>query len=61
MSISGVPVFDDSGAFQGYRGVRRNITSLVEAEDERRQQAMFLSSIIENIPAMVFVKRASDL
>lgn len=61
LSISGVPVFDDRGDFLGYRGVGRDITPLVEAQNERREQAQFLDSIVENIPAMVFVKDATDL
>jgi PAS domain S-box-containing protein len=61
LSLGGVPVFDERGEFQGYRGVGRDITTLTEVENERRQQATFLNSIVENIPAMVFVKQAEDL
>ncbi len=32
LSISGVPVFDDQGAFKGYRGIGRDLTALIEAE-----------------------------
>ena len=38
VSISGKPVFDDAGAFQGYRGVGRDITELVKAERELRDE-----------------------
>lgn len=61
LSISGVPIFDDRGVFQGYRGVGRDVTPLVKAQNERREQATFLNSIVENMPAMVFVKDAADL
>ena len=35
-SISGKPVFDESGAFAGYRGTGRNITSGIEAREALR-------------------------
>jgi PAS domain S-box-containing protein len=38
LSTSGKPIFDDDGAFQGYRGVGRNITDLVEAEQQVREE-----------------------
>jgi PAS domain S-box-containing protein len=34
VSITGVPVFDESGVFLGYRGTGRDITAKVEAEAE---------------------------
>jgi len=36
--LSGVPVFDDSGMFVGYRGTGRNITARVQAEAHARQE-----------------------
>lgn len=36
-SISGKPVFDESGVFQGYRGTGRNITASVNAREALRQ------------------------
>jgi PAS domain S-box-containing protein len=36
LSTSGVPIFDASGAFQGYRGVGKNITERKRAEDALR-------------------------
>ena len=36
LSISGQPVFDAAGTFQGYRGTGRNITAQVEAELQRQ-------------------------
>lgn len=32
LEVSGVPIFDNDGAFQGYRGTSTNVTKLVEAE-----------------------------
>lgn len=37
LSISGEPVFDDAGAFAGYRGVGRNVTPERRAEERRRE------------------------
>ena len=37
VSINGVPVFDEAGAFAGYRGTGRDITARVEAEEELRR------------------------
>lgn len=37
LSISGEPVFDDGGAFAGYRGVGRNVTPERRAEERRRE------------------------
>jgi len=45
MSVSGVPVFDGSGRFVGYRGVGRDITERKRAEEERRLHVWFLESM----------------
>ncbi|HTI81398.1 MAG TPA: ATP-binding protein [Acetobacteraceae bacterium] len=37
ISASGVPVFDDAGAFIGYRGTARDVTTEVEAAEELRR------------------------
>ena len=37
LETSGNPVFDEEGALVGYRGIARDITARVRAEDERRQ------------------------
>ncbi|GKS96888.1 EAL domain-containing protein [Acidovorax sp. SUPP2825] len=41
VSISGVPVFDEAGAFQGYRGVGRSITDRKQVEAEIERLAFF--------------------
>jgi len=38
-TISGEPVFDESGTFRGYRGVGRDVTELKQAEETIRQMA----------------------
>ncbi len=39
----------------------RDITEAKKAEEKLRQTALFLDSIIDNVPDMVFLKHASDL
>ena len=38
LSINGLPLFDQSGAFVGYRGTGTNITQRVEAEEKIADQ-----------------------
>src|SRR6202521_3254643 len=45
VSVSGFPVFDDMGAFIGYRGVGRHITDRKRAEEEHRAPLWFLESM----------------
>jgi PAS domain S-box-containing protein len=52
VSVSGVPVFDKSGRFLGYRGVGRHITERKLIEVSLRQRERELREIIETIPAM---------
>jgi len=61
LSISGKPVFDDNGRFEGYRGMAHDETDLREVDAARRSQEALLDSIVENIPTMLFVKDAVDL
>ena len=44
-SISGLPVFDETGRFVGYRGVSHDITERKLAEEERRAHLRFLESM----------------
>lgn len=45
VSINGDPIFDEAGEFAGYRGTGRDITALVEAEEElRRSQEQAVAS-----------------
>ncbi len=34
LSVSGIPIFDEAGKFQGYRGTGTDITALINAENE---------------------------
>ncbi|MDD5300628.1 MAG: PAS domain S-box protein [Gallionella sp.] len=53
--------FDAGGKPIHSRGTIQDITERKIAEEELRQTKYLLDSIIENIPTMVFLKRASDL
>jgi PAS domain S-box-containing protein len=43
MSVSGLPVFDETGCFRGYRGVGRHITDRKRAEEALRQSEAYLA------------------
>jgi diguanylate cyclase (GGDEF)-like protein/PAS domain S-box-containing protein len=51
MSVSGAPIFDATGTFQGYRGTGRDITARVHAEAEMRK----LSSAIQQTADCVMI------
>jgi PAS domain S-box-containing protein len=57
VSVSGVPVFDETGRFTGYRGVGRHITERKRADEEHRAHLWFLESMDRINRAM---QRASD-
>lgn len=46
LDTSGVPIFDDQGAFSGFRGVTRDITALKEAEEALKKSEEALWSLI---------------
>jgi PAS domain S-box-containing protein len=53
LMISGAPVFDESGAFAGYRGAGTDVTSIhaavVAAEQANRVKSMFLANMSHEI------------
>jgi len=57
-SISGEPVFEASGAFEGYRGVGKDITARKRAEDELRRFRLALDNSADII---LLIDRASLL
>jgi diguanylate cyclase (GGDEF)-like protein/PAS domain S-box-containing protein len=52
LSISGDPVFDESGAFKGYRGIGTDITARKRAEQDLRDTAERLRVFADNVPVM---------
>ena len=52
-STSGVPHFDEAGAFQGYRGIGRRITDKVLAENALRENQELLQLITNSMPALI--------
>jgi PAS domain S-box-containing protein len=58
---SGAPVVDELGNLKGYVGADLDITDRKLAEEALQEKDEFLSSIIENIPDMIFVKDAEEL
>lgn len=49
LETSGVPVFDEAGEFQGYRGVDRDVTERVHAEERERLSDAVLRAAAEGI------------
>jgi PAS domain S-box-containing protein len=56
LSISGEPMFDDSGAFKGYRGIGQDITARKRTEEELRASRRLLEIVIDAIPMSIFAK-----
>jgi PAS domain S-box-containing protein len=49
VSVSGKPVFDESGAFCGYRGTATNETTVVEAQQRARRADALLRDAVDSI------------
>src|SRR5206468_167860 len=49
-AASGVPVFDDSGAFAGYRGVAEIVTARKRAELELERNRRLLQELVDSAP-----------
>ena len=52
-AISGLPMFDETGRFIGYRGVGRHITERKLLEEALRQREKELRETVGTIPAMI--------
>ena len=60
LSVSGVPYFDESGAFAGYRGSGTDVTQIVEAEKRERESRNLLGSALENLGEMICLTDRND-
>lgn len=53
LSVSGAPVFDAAGAFQGYRGTGRNVTAARQAEQALRESESALLQARDRLQAVL--------
>ncbi|MDI1236933.1 MAG: PAS domain S-box protein [Polaromonas sp.] len=53
VSISGVPVFDASGCFTGYRGTGRDTTEMHRVSNALRASELQLREITDTVPALI--------
>lgn len=53
LSISGVPIFDASGRFTGYRGTGRDTTDMRRSSDRVRASELQLREITDAVPALI--------
>ncbi|OPY30268.1 MAG: aerobic respiration control sensor protein ArcB [Methanocella sp. PtaU1.Bin125] len=58
IETTGIPLFDDSGHYRGYRGVNRDITERKRAEAELLQKLTEIEAIFKALPDIYF--RLSD-
>ncbi|HEY5040335.1 MAG TPA: PAS domain-containing protein, partial [bacterium] len=59
--VTGRPIKDENGRNRGGVIIVRDITQRKKAEEEARRSQVFIASVLENLPNMVFVKDAKDL
>ena len=53
METSGVPIFDESGKFSGYRGIERDVTQRKLAEQEIKQRDVLLHATTESATGLL--------
>ena len=58
VETSGVPIFDASGKFKGYRGIDRDITDRKQAEDRLRESKERYRSVIKAMHEGVVIQQA---
>ncbi len=59
-SISGTPIFDDAGVFQGYRGVGTDITAEVEAQTSAAEFRQRFITAVEHMPVGIALYDEND-
>lgn len=60
LRVSGKPIFDDSGAFIGYRGSGCEVTREVEAQQRASRAQSLLMHTVEHVPTMMVLFDAED-
>jgi len=55
------PIYGDNGKLKGFAKITRDLTERKKAEEKLRNSNIFLDSVLENMPNMVFVKDAKEL
>lgn len=58
-SISGEPVYAESGEFEGYRGIGQDITDKVLADQRLAEEQRFSEDLLNAVPSPIVVKDAS--
>ncbi|MEM7253552.1 MAG: PAS domain S-box protein, partial [Pseudomonadota bacterium] len=56
VQVSGVPVYDDNGAFQGYRGSTVDITAQVNARADAERLRQLLEGLLQHQPSAVAIR-----
>ncbi len=56
LKISGKPIQDGQGQFQGYRGTGTDITEQIKAEEALQESELRLRRIIDLVPHMIFAR-----
>ena len=60
VSFAGAPMLDKTGVSRGVAYAFEDITERKKAQDELRHTKTFLDTVVENVPAMLFVKDPVD-
>lgn len=56
LSTSGIPMLDYKGNLIGYRGVDKDITTRIKAEEAVNQERRMLRTLIDNLPDPIYVQ-----
>ncbi|MEI7635977.1 MAG: PAS domain S-box protein [Syntrophus sp. (in: bacteria)] len=56
-----LPIYNDQGQYVGRSGTNRDITERKRAEDELKESKSLIDAVVENVPLMIFLKKAADL